>query len=41
MSQSPALHAIGLTVGLGVLLSPVLAPAALVIVGAGQEDDRT
>lgn len=33
MSQSPALRAIGLTVGLGVLLSLVLAPAALVLAG--------
>lgn len=35
MSSSPALHAIGLTVGLGVLLSLVLAPAAMVLVGEG------
>ena len=33
MSASPALQAIGLTVGLGVLLSLVLAPAALLIGG--------
>jgi predicted exporter len=33
MSASPALRAIGLTVGLGVLLSLVLAPAALLIGG--------
>jgi len=35
MSSSPALHAIGLTVGLGVLLSLLLAPAAMVLVGEG------
>ncbi|MDC0719209.1 MMPL family transporter [Nannocystis bainbridge] len=40
MSQSPALQAIGVTVGLGVLLSLVLAPAALVLAGAGEEKDR-
>jgi len=33
MSASPALQAIGMTVGLGVLLSLVLAPAALLIGG--------
>lgn len=37
MSQSPALQAIGQVVGLGVLLSLVLAPAALVLVG---EEER-
>ncbi|WAS98110.1 MMPL family transporter [Nannocystis punicea] len=40
MSQSPALQAIGVTVGLGVLLSLVLAPAALVLAGAGEGKDR-
>lgn len=40
MSQSPALQAIGVTVGLGVLLSLVLAPAALVLVGAGEGKER-
>ncbi|WP_422888892.1 MMPL family transporter [Nannocystis pusilla] len=40
MSQSPALRAIGVTVGLGVLLSLVLAPAALVLVGAGEGKER-
>ncbi|MFY0542170.1 hypothetical protein [Nannocystis pusilla] len=40
MSQSPALQAIGVTVGLGVLLSLVLAPAALVLAGAGSGKDR-
>ncbi|MCY1069141.1 MMPL family transporter [Nannocystis sp. RBIL2] len=40
MSQSPALQAIGVTVGLGVLLSLVLAPAALVLAGAGEEKER-
>lgn len=40
MSQSPALQAIGITVGAGVLLSLVLAPAALVLVGAGEGKDR-
>jgi len=35
MSASPALQAIGLTVGIGVLLSLVLAPAALLLGGAG------
>lgn len=35
MSASPALQAIGLTVGLGVLLSLVLAPAALLLGGGG------
>lgn len=39
MSQSPALHAIGLTVGLGVLLSLILAPAALVL-ASGREGRR-
>jgi len=34
MSASPALHAIGLTVGIGVLLSLLLAPAALLLGGA-------
>jgi predicted exporter len=34
MSASPALQAIGLTVGIGVLLSLVLAPAALLLGGA-------
>ncbi|MBA3548008.1 MAG: hypothetical protein H0T76_16110, partial [Nannocystis sp.] len=37
MSASPALQAIGLTVGLGVLLSLVLAPAALLL---GSRGDR-
>lgn len=41
MSQSPALRAIGVTVGLGVLLSLVLAPAALVLAGAGEENKKT
>ncbi|MCY1007011.1 MMPL family transporter [Nannocystis pusilla] len=40
MSQSPALQAIGVTVGLGVLLSLVLAPAALVLAGAGEGKER-
>jgi predicted exporter len=40
MSQSPALAAIGATVGLGVLLSLVLAPAALVLAGAGEGRER-
>ena len=35
MSASPALQAIGVTVGLGVLLSLVLAPAALLLDGGG------
>ncbi|HEY8375509.1 MAG TPA: hypothetical protein VIK91_03425, partial [Nannocystis sp.] len=38
MSQSPALCAIGLVVGLGVLLSLVLAPVASVLAGAGEEE---
>ena len=38
MSASPALQAIGMTVGLGVLLSLVLAPAALLI--GGRADRR-
>jgi len=33
MSASPALRALGLTVGLGVLLSLVLAPAAMLLGG--------
>ena len=37
MSASPALQAIGQVVGLGVLLSLVLAPAALVLVGEEKE----
>jgi predicted exporter len=36
MSASPALRAIGVTVGLGVLLSLVLAPAALLLGGGGK-----
>ena len=40
MSASPALQAIGVTVGLGVLLSLVLAPAALVLAGAGEGKDH-
>jgi predicted exporter len=35
MSASPALQAMGVTVGLGVLLSLVLAPAALLLDGGG------
>jgi predicted exporter len=34
MSSNPALHAIGLTTGLGVLFSLILAPTALVLLGA-------
>lgn len=38
MSSNPALRAIGLTTGLGVLASLVLAPTALILFGAAKKD---
>jgi len=35
MSQNPALRAIGSTIGIGVMLSLVLAPAGVVVIGTG------
>jgi predicted exporter len=39
MSANPALRALGLTAGLGVLLSMLLAPAALILLGAAKEQE--
>jgi predicted exporter len=40
LSSFPALAALGATIGVGVLLSLVLAPTALAAVGRGEEDAR-